>query len=179
MAQVQQESNNQSESSKNQVTRPEHIQDEAWYPDSEVTNHLTRSLDNLNLENKEYKDKQSICMGNGESITITHAGRACIKGARQLFLNNLFRVPKIRKNLIIISQFSKDNKVYFEFFPKYCLVKDILTNETLLQGDADKGLYKFNLVNSNIDESQKCCNLSETTQTVKEKGTFNLWHYKL
>lgn len=43
-------------------------------------------------------------------------------------------------------QFAKDNNVYFEFFPTYCLVIDILTKEILLQGDAVRGLYRFNVV---------------------------------
>lgn len=71
-------------------------------------------------------------MGNGKATHITHTGNASIIGARQLYLNNLLRVPVIRKNLMSVSQFSKDNNVHFEFHSKFCLVKDALTNEILL-----------------------------------------------
>jgi hypothetical protein len=72
-------------------------------------------------------------MGNGESISITHTRNASIKGARQLFSNNLLRVPRIKKNLASVSQFAKDNNVYFEFYLNCCLVRDIRIKEILLQ----------------------------------------------
>lgn len=38
-----------------------------------------------------------------------------------------------------MSQFASDNNVYFEFYPKYCLVSDILTREILLRVMQSKG----------------------------------------
>lgn len=39
-----------------------------------------------------------------------------------LALNNLFHVPEITRNLISVSEFAKDNDVYFEFHATYCCV---------------------------------------------------------
>lgn len=79
----------------------------------------------------------------------------------QLYLNNLLRVPQIKKNLISVSRFAGDNDVFFEFYPDYCVVKDILTKKVLLQGNASKGLYKFVFVHSkNTDNVENCCNIS-------------------
>lgn len=77
-------------------------------------------------------------MRNGESINITHSGKAYIKGARQLFLNNLLRVSKIKKTLSAFLNLQK-TIIYFEFYPKYYLIRDILTKEILLQGGVDRG----------------------------------------
>jgi hypothetical protein len=89
---------------------------------------VTNNLNQLNLGNREYKGKQLLYMGNGKSAYISHIGNASINGTRQLYLKNLLRVPLIRKNLMSVSQFAKDNNVYFEFHSTYCLVKDNLTD---------------------------------------------------
>lgn len=73
------------------------LQSEEWYPDSGATNHITNSIQNLNLGNRNYTGTQTVHMGNGEALNITHVGNGIIKGKRQLYLNNLLRVPKIKK----------------------------------------------------------------------------------
>jgi len=120
-----------------------------WFPDSGATNHITNNLQNLNLGSKEYTGNQTVLMGNGEATNISHVGTGCIKGTRLLYLNNLLRVPSIKKNLISVSQFASENKVYFEFHPKTCLVRDSLNKTILLQGKLDNGLYKFSNMTSN------------------------------
>lgn len=177
MAQVNSETQTNCDKSHNSngTTKSENIQDDCWYPDSGATNHITNNLDNLNLGNKEDRGKQSICMENGKCIKITHIGNAYIKDKKQPFLYNLLRVPKIKKNIISVSQFANDNKVYFEFYPKYCLIRDILNKDILLLGDAEKGLYKFKTVNL-CSDNQKSCNLCEEQDS---KNVFDVWHYKL
>lgn len=103
-----------------------------WYPDSDATNHVTNSLQNLSLGNKSYSRKHSIQVGNGETISISHIGNGYISTKRHLYFNNLLRVPNIKKNPISVSQFANDNNVYFEFHPKFCLVKDLIINKILL-----------------------------------------------
>lgn len=77
-----------------------------------------------------------------------------------------------------MSQFASGNNVYFEFYPNYCLVKDILIKEILLQGNADKGMYKFNHFNSRKSrEKERCCNLSVITG--RKNNVFDTWHSKL
>ena len=58
-------------------------------------------------------------------------------------LSNLLRVPKIKKNLISISQLTTDNDVV-EFHYSYYLVKDKQTGKMLLKGTLDRGLYVLN-----------------------------------
>jgi len=56
----------------------------------------------------------------------------------------LLHVPSITKNLISVSQFLKDNSVYFEFHPSLCFVKSQATNEILLRGHLGvDGFYQF------------------------------------
>ena len=58
-------------------------------------------------------------------------------------LFRLFQIPHITKNLISVSQFAKDNHVFFEFYPNHCTVKNQVTKEILLQGTLKEGIYVF------------------------------------
>lgn len=74
-----------------------------------------------------------------------------------------------------VSQFANDNNVYFEFHPKYCLSKDILSDNILLQGEACKGLYKFNLVDSRKSRcGRNYCKFSEISQKNANNSNFDI-----
>lgn len=104
---------------------------------------------------------QSICIGKGTSTNITHNETATINGQNVLHFNNLLSVPKIRKNLISVSQVSLDDNVFFEFYPRYCLVKDIQTKQNLLHEETYSGLDRFNLTKVNQSSNpRKWCNLT-------------------
>ena len=71
-----------------------------------------------------------------------------------LKLNNILLVPQITKNLISISQLIKDNDIVVEFTNKFCFVKDRVKNLIILQGKAEKGLYRLLLISSNKNVSE-------------------------
>ena len=130
----------------------------SWYPDSGATNHVSNDLSNLNSFS-EYNGGQCIQLGNGKGIQISHIGQSSYKShashsSRTRFLNNLLHAPQITKNLMSVSQFAKDNKVFFEFHPLFCLVKDQSTKAILLKGTLDKGLYRFNLLKASTSRPQ-------------------------
>lgn len=53
-------------------------------------------------------------------------------------------VPTITKNLVSVSRFAKDNQVYFEFHPSFCVVKSQDNHQVLLRGQLNEnGLYLF------------------------------------
>lgn len=99
-----------------------------------------------------------------------------------LHLKLLFKVSNITKNLLSVSQFTKDNKVSFEFFPQHCHVKDLQTQTILARVIEVNGLYKLNMKNlsdpkqvyhataaTDIHKSDctKCSNLS--TQELRRR----------
>lgn len=108
-----------------------------------TTNHITNDVSTLN-NISEYTGTSTVSMGNGDSVPIAHIGSAGLfTGNRLLNLKNVLHVPNMCKNLISFGQFAKDNKVYFEFHPFHCFVKDIQTGVTLLVGHIHNGLYRF------------------------------------
>lgn len=61
-----------------------------------------------------------------------------------LGLNKILLVPNLTKNLISVSKFAQDNRVFFEFHAFRCVVKSQDTKEVLLYGTVQlDGLYEF------------------------------------
>jgi len=89
-----------------------------------------------------------IFIGNGEGLSISGDGSFSFVSPNDSHitfkLHKLLHVPSILKNLLSVSQFSKDNSVFFEFHPHLCLVKSQETNKVLLQGIVGvDGFYSF------------------------------------
>ena len=122
-------------------------EDDNWYVDSGVTNHVTTNLQNLHLH-QDYKGKGKLTVGNGSQLKISHIGDMFLNSShphKQLILHNTLHVPEIAKNLISISQFTKDNDVVIEFCSDCCLIKDKITKTILLEGALKQGFYQLNL----------------------------------
>lgn len=115
---------------------PETVFDPSWYPDSGATNHITPYSSNM-FSKSVYNGDGRIKMANGDTTHIHHTGNSLLfspKSIKPLFLNNLLHVPSISKNLLSVSQFSRDNRVYFEFHADFCHVKSQDTHQILLEG---------------------------------------------
>ncbi|KAL4319539.1 hypothetical protein GQ457_18G013270 [Hibiscus cannabinus] len=105
-----------------------------WYPDSGATHHITSDRANLQTD-ESYACMNSLLMGNGDKVKITHIGNSSLVSEdRSLMLHNLLCVPDIKKNLLSVSHFARDNNVFFEFYSEKCFVKDVQTKVTLLEG---------------------------------------------
>ncbi|TYK10642.1 Retrovirus-related Pol polyprotein from transposon TNT 1-94 [Cucumis melo var. makuwa] len=159
--------------------------DSNWYPDSGATNHLTHSLSNLSI-GSEYGGGNQIYAANGSGLPITHYGSMSFNSSTLPFksftLNNLLQVPSITKNLISVSQFAKDNHVFFEFHPTLCYVKDLDTGQVLLQGLLNDGLYKFTIEPSHKRLHHSNSNTKPVFNTVVPKSNtplLDLWHRRL
>ena len=105
-----------------------------WIPDSGASFHVPHS--------------DEIYIGNGQGLSIKSSGYtkfiSPINPRVSLSLKQLLHVPAITQNLITVSKFSKDNNVFFEFYPNHYAVKSLGTNEVLLQGSlGPDGLYIF------------------------------------
>lgn len=113
--------------------------------DSGATNHVTAELSNLSIQNG-YKGNEKLTVGNGSQLVISHIGstfipiQSSVKNSRSLILKNVLWVPQITKNLLCLSQLTKDNDVIVVFDKDCCLVKDKNMRTVLLQGTLMEGL---------------------------------------
>ena len=79
------------------------VDDSSWYMDSGATNHITANLNNLSLQN-DYKGKEKIIVGNGNSLSISHTGSSLIATSEKpLLLTNILYASQITKNLLSVS----------------------------------------------------------------------------
>lgn len=109
-------------------------EDSCWFPDSSATTHLTNTPPNPHV-NTPYSGSDKVIVGNGLSLHISATGSSLIPTHhKNLQLNNMLYTPFGTKNLLFVSYFSKDNKVFFEFHVEHCLVKDSVYHRVLLKG---------------------------------------------
>jgi len=116
-----------------------------WYPDSGATHHVTPDASNL-MDVSSFSGSDQMYIGNGQGLTINSISSMSFSSPfspnTTLTLNNLLHVPSITKNLVSVSQFCKDNNVFFEFHSNICYVKSQDSSKILLRGHlGDDGLY--------------------------------------
>jgi len=118
-----------------------------WYPDSGAYHHVTNVSQNIH-QTTPFEGPDQITIGNGQGLNINSSGLTSFVSPFNpkipLVLNNLLFVPSITKNIISVSQFCRDNSVFFEFHSDLCLVKSQVSKEVLLKGMIGcDGLYQF------------------------------------
>ncbi|KAL4318029.1 hypothetical protein GQ457_18G017830 [Hibiscus cannabinus] len=129
--------------------------DVGWFPDSGATTHLTPDA-GIILNSLPYTGIGKISVANGMTVPISRVGSgSMLTNSRPLMLNNLLHVPNIKKNLLSVSKFTRDNNVSIEFFPDSCAVKDLQTRLVMLRGLETDGLYKLSPADSG--SSLKSC----------------------
>jgi len=123
-----------------------------------------------------YSGNDIVQLGNGSSMHIKHLGSAplCSSDSDASFrLHNLLHVPSINKNLISVSQFARDNNVFFEFYPNQCFVKNQATKEILLQGNICDGLHVFSSLHKSL------LPYVNTSSHNSVMTPYELWHKRL
>jgi len=138
----------------------------AWLLDSGASNHVTNDLQNLTGV-MDYAGSESLIIGNGKSLPITHVGTTSISNSHlTLTLPETLYVPSVNNNLLSVAKLCKDNNVLIEFHPLFCLVKDRTTGVVLFRGTNEGDVY---------------C-LSKTPNPVlnsANKSVIPMWHCRL
>ena len=79
-----------------------------------------------------YRGPHNVYMGDGSSMSISRTGSLPFPlGSSQFSLRNVFQIPSIRKNLLSVARFTKDNLVFFLFAPDYYQIYCLLTGRLL------------------------------------------------
>ncbi|KAL5772666.1 hypothetical protein ACOSQ2_012590 [Xanthoceras sorbifolium] len=104
-------------------------------------------------------------MGNEAGLPITSTSFNTFDVNKHTFyLKKILHIPHIKKNLLSVSKFVKDNQVFLEFHPRYCLVKDQCSRKVLLHGVLRNRLYVFDLpLHSSPHISHASASQSSTT----------------
>lgn len=83
--------------------------DPTWYFDTGATHHMTNN-EVVFQDISPYLGNAYVLVGNEASLPIAHIDSLPFQlGSHQFQINNVLHVPSIRKNLLFVSQFTKDN----------------------------------------------------------------------
>ena len=108
-------------------------------------NHVTSDATNLAIS-QPYKGNDTMGVGNGPGLIISHTSNATIKTVfSTLALNDVAYCPQASAHPLSINKFCKDNNVLFELTGSNFSMKDLKTGDTLMTGPNDRGLYPINL----------------------------------
>lgn len=113
-----------------------------WLLDSTSSHNITGDMNNLSIHSK-YDGIDKVILGMVQvwlSHTLVHW--IYIPPTTLLHCLTLY-VPNLRKNLISIHHFTKQNNVFVELHPFYFVVKDRITREPLPKGACSNGIYTF------------------------------------
>ncbi|RVW25398.1 Retrovirus-related Pol polyprotein from transposon RE1 [Vitis vinifera] len=147
---------------------------DSWFLDSGATHHLSHTAANIH-NGTPYNGTDSMMVGNGKSLPITQVGHSFLHTpAKPFVLHNVLHVPQLTSNLISVSKFCTDNNTILEFHPSSFFVKDKDTKVTLLQGQLERGLYKF--PTSSI--SSPTASPKHQVFLTKTQPTTMLWHQR-
>ena len=114
-----------------------------------------------------YIGPDQLYVGNGQGLHISATGSSKFHTNSAHFkLNDILHVPLITKNLLSIHKFTSDNNVYVEFYPNFCMVKDMQTHRLLMRGEHKDGLYLLHF-------------LQNRSSYIGEKASPDTWHNRL
>lgn len=111
-----------------------------WYPDSGATHHMASDISSFS-DFSSYSGSDQVMVGNGSGLSISNIGSFPL--SNQLVLRKVLHVPGLVKNLLSISQLTRDNDCVVIFTAQHFIVKDWRTGIILLQGPHKDVLYEF------------------------------------
>ena len=89
-----------------------------------VKHHLTLDINILDTITP-FSGSDQVTVGNNKQISISHLGTATLPSSYSpLILHQVYHTPKISNNLISITKFCFDNKVFVEIYATHFLVKE-------------------------------------------------------
>lgn len=94
------------------VTAQSEQADKAWYPDSGTTKHFAHGPP-AGTYTQPYLGSGNVQVTDGTSLEINNIGTSVINtSVKPLVLHNMLYTPQVTKNIVYVSQFTKDNQVF-------------------------------------------------------------------
>lgn len=116
-----------------------------WYLNLSASEHVTANLKNLKL-NEETPTNQVVVITNGKLIPILNSEETSyIFCSKFLNLKTVFHVPEIKKNLLSVNKFCKDNYFSMHFDDNLVFVKDRESNRTLITRESNMSCTRLRL----------------------------------
>ena len=138
-----------------------------WFLDTGASAHMTTDPSILD-QSKNYMGKDSVIVGNGASLPITHTGT--LSPVPNIHLLDVLVVPHFTKNLLSISKLTSDFPLSVTFTNNLFTVQNRQTGRMVATGKRDGGLYVLERGNSAFISVLKNKSL---------RASYDLWHARL
>ena len=119
-------------------------------------------------QSKNYTGKDSVIVGNGASLPITHTGT--LSPVPNIHLLDVLVVPHLTKNLLSISKLTSDFPLSVTFTNNLITIQNRQTGRVVATGKRDGGLYVLERGNSAFISILKNKSL---------RASYDLWHARL
>ena len=87
-----------------------------WLIDTGCSNHVTHNLSQLSLHQQPVVGNETVIVGNGQELPVTHVGHGELKTSTYNFrLNNILRVPDLASNLLFVHKLCLQNNAFCYF----------------------------------------------------------------
>ncbi|WVY96580.1 hypothetical protein V8G54_028731 [Vigna mungo] len=129
--------------------------------ESGATHHVTNDLDNL-APHHLYTGPNSLFMGNGSSLNITHSGTLLLN---DLSLSHTLCVPSMQQKILSVSQLTKQTNSAVVSLPSSFYVKNLQTCQITHNGSC-------------VDELYLWPTNSPSVHTVRTDSSTS-WHHRL
>jgi len=113
-----------------------------WLTDTGCLDHVTSDLSHLSLHSQVTIGNESVTVGNGQELPMTHIGNGkLLTPSHQFLLDNILRVPDLVSNLLSIHKPCLQNNAYCYFDATQFLIVDLPTGKVLYQGQSKDGVH--------------------------------------
>ena len=146
------------------------VSNSAWIIDSGVTDHMT--FDSRQVSPLKFSSQHSVSTANGTSIPII--GEGSLSLTNTLNLDSVLVVPSLNYNLLSVSQITTALFCVVIFCPEFCVLKDIMTRQTIGCGVRREKLYYLDLVSKSSDELRQALKIGCSEKKKKKKKRGNL-----
>lgn len=119
-------------------------------------------------QSKNYTGKDSVIVGNGASLPITHTGT--LSPVPNIHLLDVLVVPHLTKNLLSISKLTSDFPLSVTFTNNLITIQNRQTGRVVATGKRDGGLYVLDRGNSDFISALRNKSL---------RASYDLWHARL
>ena len=149
-------------------------QNSKWLTDIGASDHVTPDLAQLSLHQQPTVGNESVTVGNGQELPITHIGNGKLATPSHAFKpDNILCVPQLASNLLSVHKLCLQNNAFCYFGAYKFLIQDLPTRKILYKGLSKYGVYPIPQL-SNLSSS-----FVSSTGFVAMSDHALLWHKRL
>ena len=97
-----------------------------WLIDTECSNHVTPNLSQLSLHQQPVQGNETVIVGNGQELPVTHVGHGELQTSTHNFrLNNILRALDLASNLLSVHKLCLQNNAFCYFDVEKFTIQDL------------------------------------------------------